>query len=86
MRDIVFRGTAFEDFSDWLRINKPTYQKLVKLIEETRRTPFQGTGNPEPLKHQLSGCWSRKINEQHRLVYMVTDSAIEIVACKFHYK
>ena len=86
MRDIVFKGAAFDDFNDWSKTDNQTFNKLVKLIEETRRTPFTGTGKPEPLKHQFKGLWSRRINDQHRLVYIVKDDAVEIVACKFHYK
>lgn len=86
MRDIIFRGSAFDDFNDWSRTDKNTFSRLVKLIEEARRNPFDGIGKPEPLKHQLAGCWSRRINEQHWLVYIVTDFTIEIISCKFHYK
>lgn len=86
MRDIVFKGTAFDDFNDWAKTDKQTFKKLVKLIEETRRSPFTGNGKPESLKHQFKSCWSRRINNQHRLVYRVTNNTIEIVACKFHYK
>ena len=86
MRDVIFKGNAFEDFNDWNKSDKSTYEKLVKLIEEAKRTPFHGTGKPEPLKHQFTGCWSRRINDKDRLVYIVSDHAIEIVSCKFHYK
>jgi toxin YoeB len=86
MRDIVFRGSAFDDFNDWSRADKNTFKRLIKLIEEARRNPFVGIGKPEPLKHQLAGCWSRRINDKDRLVYIVTDVAIEIISCKFHYK
>jgi len=86
MRDILFRGNAFDDFNDWSKTDKNTFKRLVKLIEEVRRNPFDGIGKPEPLKHQLAGCWSRRINDQHRLVYIVSDFAIEIISCKFHYK
>ncbi|MBZ0243209.1 MAG: Txe/YoeB family addiction module toxin [Bacteroidales bacterium] len=86
MRDIVFRGSAFDDFNAWSKADKHTFKRLVKLIEETRRNPYDGIGKPEPLKHQLAGCWSRRINVQHRMIYIVTDVAIEIISCKFHYK
>jgi len=85
MRDIIFKGTAFDDFNEWNKTDKKTFNKLVKLIEESRRNPFTGTGKPEPLKHQFAGCWSRRLNDQDRLVYIVTDDSIEIVSCKFHY-
>ena len=85
MRDIIFKGTAFDDFNEWNKSDKKTFNKLVKLIEETRRNPFMGTGKPEPLRHQFAGCWSRRINDQHRLIYIVTYDSIDIVSCRFHY-
>ena len=85
MRDIIFKGTAFDDFNEWNKSDKKTFNKLVKLIEETRRNPFTGTGKPEPLRHQFAGCWSRRINDQHRLIYIVTYDSIDIVSCRFHY-
>jgi toxin YoeB len=69
----------------WLKIDRKTYIKIAELIEETRRTPFKGRGSPEALKHKLKGKWSRRINEEHRLVYEVTDDSIEIISCKYHY-
>jgi toxin YoeB len=59
--------------------------KVAALIEETSRTPFHGKGQPEQLKHQLTGYWSRRINEEHRLVYSVSEDNIEIISCKYHY-
>lgn len=85
-RDIVFKGSSFDDFNQWREKDKLVFRKLLSLIEETRRTPFEETGKPEKLKHQFSGCWSRRITGEHRLVYMVTDTSIEIVACRYHYE
>jgi toxin YoeB len=85
MKDIVFKGTAFQDYNDWSRTDKQVFNRIVMLIEDCRRHPFEGLGKPEPLKHQFKGCWSRRINTEHRLVYMVNDEAIEIVSCKYHY-
>ena len=85
MKDVIFKGTSFQDFNEWSRIVKQVFKRIIQLIEDTRRHPFEGLGNPEPLKHQLKGCWSRRINSEHRLVYMVTDEAIEITSCKYHY-
>jgi len=67
-------------------ITKQTALYGQTLIKEASRNPYEGAGNPEPLKHQFQGCWSRRINNEHRLVYIVTDDAIEIIACKYHYK
>lgn len=61
-------------------------EKLQKLIEEVRTNPFSGKGKPEALKYNLSGCWSRKINDEHRLIYKVTENEVQIPSCKYHYK
>lgn len=61
-------------------------QKIIALVKNIQRSPFQGLGKPELLKHELSGFWSRRINQEHRLVYKVTETAIIIAACKYHYK
>jgi toxin YoeB len=60
-------------------------KKLNELIKETRRTPFEGKGKPEPLRHNLAGFWSRRITAEHRFVYSVTDEALLIAACRYHY-
>lgn len=86
MRDVVFKGTSFKDFTNWLIVDKAIYLKIATLIEETRRTPFEGKGTPEALKHDLEGMWSKRINTEHRLVYKVTPEFIEIISCKYHYR
>ena len=85
MRDIQFTPAAFEQYNDWLTVNKSIYNRLNKLIIEAARTPFEGTGKPEALKHDFKGYWSRRINEDHRLVYRVEDTYIKIIACMLHY-
>ncbi len=65
---------------DWRR-----QQKVLELIQHVAREPFTGLGKPEPLRHQLSGCWSRRITEEHRLVYRVTEESIVVVSCRYHY-
>jgi toxin YoeB len=85
MRDIQFTPEAFEQYNSWLVANKSIYNRLNKLILESARTPFEGTGKPEALKHDLKGYWSRRINDEHRLVYRVEDTYIKIIACKLHY-
>jgi len=85
MRNIQFTPEAFEQYNNWLTANKSIYNRLNKLILETARTPFEGTGKPEALKHDLKGYWSRRINDEHRLVYRVEDSCIKIIACRLHY-
>lgn len=85
MRNIVFDHKAFAQFNQWAEENKKTYKKIVELINDILRNPFSGIGKPEPLKHELQGLWSRRITEEHRLVYRVTETEIIIISCKFHH-
>ena len=85
MRKVVFEGSAFQDFVEWATVDKKLYLRIVDLIMDILRQPFAGIGKPEPLKHELKGYWSRRINDEHRLVYKVTNDAITIVSCKYHY-
>ena len=85
MLDIQFTPIAFEQYNEWETTDKNMFKRLQKLILETARTPFKGTGKPEALKHDLKGYWSRRINEEHLLVYRATNEYIKIIACKFHY-
>lgn len=71
MRKITFEQTAFEDYNWWAMNDKRIYVRIVQLIKDVCRSPFSGTGQPEPLKHELGGYWSRRIDREHRLVYMV---------------
>ena len=85
MKQIAFEEKAFEDFTNWATQDKKLYTKIITLIKDIKRSPFLGLGKPEPLKHELSGYWSRRINDEHRLVYKVTDTMIIIASCKYHY-
>lgn len=85
MLDILFTPIAFEQYNEWQATDKNMFKRLQKLILETARTPFEGTGKPEALKHDLKGYWSRRINDEHRLVYRATNEYIKIIACKYHY-
>jgi toxin YoeB len=84
-RDVVFKGSAFSDFNEWESKNNAIYRKIAELIEDIRRNPFSGKGKPEPLKYKFAGYWSRRISEEHRLVYTVTEDEVQIVSCKYHY-
>ena len=84
-RSLEFDPAAFEDLAWWIEQDRKKALRIVRLIEAIQRDPFQGLGEPEPLKHDLAGCWSRRINAEHRLVYEVTASKIRILACRFHY-
>ncbi|MEZ5743829.1 MAG: Txe/YoeB family addiction module toxin [Sphingomonadaceae bacterium] len=86
---IVFVRNGWTDYQHWIEHDKATYRKLTKLIEECSRSPFTGTGKPEPLRRNLRGWWSRRITDEHRLVYRVVGSgdnqALEILQCRGHY-
>jgi len=84
--NIVFSKSAFEDYINWPKDDKKIFNKINDLIKEISRTPFSGKGKPEPLKNELSGFWSRRINKEHRLVYKVENENLYIVTCKYHYE
>jgi toxin YoeB len=86
MKEIKFTKTAWNDFIGWAETDKKVFTKLTSMINDTCRNPFGGNGNPEPLKYQLSGYWSRKINNEHRLIYKVSEDCIEIISCRYHYE
>lgn len=86
MKRVAFEASAFEDFVGWAANDKKTYAKIVALIRDIQRSAFTGLGKPEPLKHDLKGYWSRRITEEHRLVYKVTNDAIIVASCKYHYE
>lgn len=65
--------------------NKADFKRIALIVKNIQQTPFEGIGKPEPLKHDLAGCWSRRINDKDRLVYQVTDEEILIVSCRYHY-
>lgn len=85
MRKLLFTPLAFEQYNEWQMENKQVFARLKKLLTEAARTPFEGTGKPEPLKYDYAGCWSRRLTDEHRIVYKVEQEWIEIIACKFHY-
>ena len=86
MKLVSFHNEAFKNFTEWPEMDNKIFLRIVELIKETVRNPFGGIGKPEPLKHKMKGYWSRRINEEHRLIYKVTDEAIIIISCKYHYK
>ncbi len=85
MKNLEFDALAFEDLAWWVENDRKQALKIIKLIKEIQRDPFQGIGKPEKLKHDLAGCWSRRINREHRLVYQVLEERIRIIACRYHY-
>jgi toxin YoeB len=86
MRAIHFLPDAWNDYLYWQGQDKKTLKRINSLIIEATRTPFEGTGKPEPLRGDLSGYWSRRIDEVNRLVYRATDNELVIIACRFHYE
>lgn len=86
MRDIIFVPKAFKEYQEWISIDRRTALRIGDSIKDILRSPFDGTGKPEPLKYDFAGCWSRRINQEHRLIYAVTDIAIIIYSCYSHYK
>lgn len=80
-----FDPVAFEDLAWWIEQDRKKALRIVKLLKELQRSPFEGTGKPEALKHELAGCWSRRIDQEHRLIYEVKDDKIRILACRYHY-
>lgn len=82
---MVFTKNAWEEYSTWFEQDKNMLKKINSLIKEIQRTPFEGKGKPEPLKYDLTGLWSRRIEREHRLVYQVEKNEIIIVSCKYHY-
>lgn len=78
MQNITFAPEAFAQFNDWAAQDKKIHRKIITLINDILRQPFTGLGKPEPLKHELSGYWSRRITDEHRLVYGVTETEIII--------
>ena len=85
MKNITFSPEAFDQFNDWAAQDKKIHRRIIALINDILRQPFTGLGKPEPLKHELSGYWSRRITDEHRLVYGVTETEIIILSCRFHY-
>jgi toxin YoeB len=84
--NLLFTDDSWEDYQYWLKNDKKVLKRINQLIQEIKRQPFEGIGKPEPLKYQLKGCWSRRIDQEHRLVYEITDAGISIISCRFHYQ
>jgi toxin YoeB len=85
MMTVTFHQRAFKEYQEWAMEDKKVFAKINGFIKEIYRTPFEGTGQPEPLKHDLSGCWSRHITKEHRIVYVIEKETLVIISCKYHY-
>ncbi len=82
---LVFSDNAWSDYLEWQRTDKKILKRINDLSKDTKRNPTTGIGKPEPLKHGLRGFWSRRITDEHRMVYRFTSDTIEIAQLKFHY-
>ena len=82
---ITFSKNAWEDYTSWQSEDKKILKKINEIIKDIQRNPFKGIGKPEPLKFELSGLWSRRIDREHRLVYKISENEIQIFSCRFHY-
>jgi toxin YoeB len=85
-RETIFSQSAFGELKDWIKTSPKVATKILELLEECGRTPFDGKGKPEPLKGNYKGYWSRRITEEDRLVYRVDDNNVYVAACKGHYE
>jgi toxin YoeB len=81
----IFTDESWEDYLYWQQTDKKKLKKINDLLKEITRSPFDGLGKPEPLKHQYAGFWSRRIDEEHRLIYKYEDDTILIAKCRFYY-
>ncbi|MEM7794406.1 MAG: Txe/YoeB family addiction module toxin [Cyanobacteria bacterium P01_F01_bin.86] len=84
-RKLAWTDEAWKDYIYWKTQNKKTLKRINKLIKETKKLPFEGIGKPESLKENLSGFWSRRIDDTNRLVYAVDDDYLTIISCRYHY-
>ena len=83
--NITWTDESWEEYEQWQQEDKKIIKKINSLIKDIKRDSFNGIGKPEPLKHELSGCWSRRITDEHRLVYEVTDYSVVIISCRYRY-
>lgn len=82
---IVFADRGWEDFSYWIETDRKIAARIIRLIKDIERQPFEGLGKPEPLRHDLTGFWSRRITDEHRLVYAVDQERVLIAQARYHY-
>jgi toxin YoeB len=82
---LAFTSTGWEDYVYWQTADRQILKRINRLIEDALRDPYAGIGKPEPLKHALAGAWSRRITEEHRLVYLPTENELVILQARYHY-
>ncbi len=84
-RQAVFEPEFLEDLEYWVQTDRKMALRLIKMVREILRDPFEGIGKPEPLKYEFSGAWSRRLNKEHRIVYLVSDERINFLKGRYHY-
>ena len=82
---LIFSENAWEDYLYWQLIDRKILKRINLLVQDIKRTPYDGIGKPEPLKHALSGYWSRRINDEHRIIYRIVDDSLFIAQLRHHY-
>lgn len=82
---IIFVDESWEDYLYWQKTDRKILERINNLVKDISRNPYSGLGKPEPLKYKYQGFWSRRINEEHRLIYRIADDEIQIAKCRFHY-
>ena len=83
--NLSWTDESWEEYLHWQQYDKKIMKKINSLIKDIKREPYDGIGKPEPLKYELAGCWSRRITDEHRLVYEIRDSHMVIISCRYHY-
>jgi toxin YoeB len=83
--NVEFTSAFKDDFDYWVSRDKKIIERIMLLISSIKETPFAGIGKPEPLKFEFSGCWSRRINKEHRIVYRVKNKTVQLLSCRYHY-
>ncbi len=83
---LVFTSNGWDDYKHWLQSDRQVLKRINRLVDDALRDPTDGIGKPEPLRHMFSGAWSRRITDEHRLVYLVDDEDLVILQARFHYK
>jgi toxin YoeB len=84
-RQAVFQPEFLEDLEYWVQTDRKMALRLIKMVREILRDPFEGIGKPEPLKYEFSGAWSRRLNKEHRIVYLVSENRIDFLKARYHY-
>lgn len=83
--NLIFSDQAWEDYLHWQEVDRKTLRRMHELLRDIKRNPHTGIGKPEPLRHALAGWWSRRIDQEHRVVYRVTERGIELAQLRYHY-